>query len=187
MYSEDARAIVELLDSEWVAGGSWNDVPMYHDILPIGYLIYNEKVHKKVFVEGVRFKFVKLDALPSPEEANSVQWKTIDLMNQYGRCKGGTWLEIYCLRKAFLDGKLRKELIIDLASRYGNKATQSVLAKALDLNYILHHPIYPYKLATEYCLTAPMALLRFTTVSPHSIQLKLIPTSSNPSNRVFCT
>ena len=141
MCSESAKAIVDgLLGSEWVLGADYFDVPMYHDISANGYLIYNKHRHEDVQIQGERFNFVKLDALPSPEEANSVEWRTIDLMNHYGRCKYGPWMELYCLRQAFCNGELKEDLMTDLASRYGNKETQTLLAKALDPNYILAVP-----------------------------------------------
>ena len=50
--------------------------------------------------------------------------------------------EIYCLQEVFEKNMLKKGLMIDLASRFGNNHTNRVLQTALDPNYILpeHEP-----------------------------------------------
>ena len=95
------------------------------------YIIYNEKLDHLGFVEDYPFEFIKLDSIPTPEEAKTVEWRTLDLMNHYHYCKRSVDVEIGDLKDTFREGTLDKETMITMTAKYGNKAAKYALAQSL--------------------------------------------------------
>lgn len=133
----DRAAIEKLLGSRWALAGFYSQVPLNHDVYTFAYKIYNETRSENVYIHGSWYRFIKVEAIPSSEEAKSIEWQTANLLNDWQLgLKYGQRELVHGLRKAFKNVKLNKDLMIDLVARYGNDDAKSMMAMAIDPDFI---------------------------------------------------
>jgi len=119
-----------LKQGRFVVGAQWLDLPVRHDILRNDYWIYNEEVELDALLNGASFKFIKLQ-LPDEREAETIEWRVIDLMNNFRQSHTTVQEEISDLAAALRTQKLNQHVMIELARKYGTKETKRVLKLAL--------------------------------------------------------
>ena len=114
-------------------GRRWFSVPILHDILRSDYWIYNEKIEGDYNFNGFWVKFFKFNRLPEKEEVELVEWRVIDLMNNFKYSHTSKEGELMDLVKALGTKKLNLEKFLELAKKYANEETKQMIKLALIL------------------------------------------------------
>lgn len=79
------------------------------------------------------FVFTKFDQLPSALEASSIEWRTLDLLNNFHYSHTPVSDEIHDLRIAFEKKIVNMTLLCGLAERFGNDQAREVIHAALQM------------------------------------------------------
>jgi hypothetical protein len=79
---------------------NWHGTPIFHDILRNELFVYNEKLEGDFELGGLNHKFIKVETLPDEREAKLLEWKVIDLMNNFKYSHTSKWEELQDLVKA---------------------------------------------------------------------------------------
>lgn len=75
----------------------------------------------------VSFVFVKYEQLPTESKVDSLEWRTLDLLNNFHHSHTSKEDEMYDLRTA-IDNKILDLVVLrDLATRFGNHRAWEVL------------------------------------------------------------
>ena|SRR3990167_5102731 len=124
------KLVAEDLDHQpFVWGKQWNGVPICHEIMRNEYWIYtcNNNIKFKTYL-GLNCVFFCLPKLPSEQEANTLEWRTVDLLNslqQYSRMANSDVLRD--LSRALAAKKLNAKLLEQLANAYGTAQTKKLV------------------------------------------------------------
>ena len=82
-------------------------------------------------MSGWLFRFVKLEQLPTSEEAELLEWRTLDLMNNFFYSHTTRTDEIVDLTQAICSNKLDIHVLLNLATRYGTQEAKRTLDEAV--------------------------------------------------------
>lgn len=138
MLPKVPKACVESKVTRYIVGGKFFRVPIHHDILRDDYWIYNEELDGNVQMNGCRLRFVKFEQLPTAEEAQLLEWRTLDLMNNIYYSHTTRADEIWDLKEAFTSKKLDVHVMLELAEKYGNEEARLALREAMELSGVLN-------------------------------------------------
>jgi hypothetical protein len=119
-------------DDRFIVGMKWSLVPVRHDILRNEYWIYNLKFSLTEFQNGVKYVFFKFAVLPSEDEEKTLEWKTLDLLNNIKySSKYSFATAVQNLYSAILRNVLDYELLSTLSNRYGNDLSKNIVRNVL--------------------------------------------------------
>lgn len=126
MLSKRAAAFVDTKVSKHVFGGKFVGLPLSHNVMPTQCWIYNEDFDGMIQYDGCLFRFVKFVTLPTPEEAETLEWRTVDLMNNFGYSNISIDDEIGQLAQALQSQELQLNTMKEFTSKNGNAETKRV-------------------------------------------------------------
>lgn len=132
MLTKSALASVEqVVGPKFIVGGIYAGVPICHDLMRPQYHVYNEALEQTMQLNGWFFEFIKVESLPSEEDAKSLEWRAVDLMNNFKYCKHSVEDEVGDLVRAFRSKALNLDKMKELTSKCGNEDAKQVLEMAL--------------------------------------------------------
>ena len=132
MLGKGPKACVDTKVTHYVVGGRFYDAPIHHDILRQEYWIYNQEIEEIMQMSGWTFRFVKFEKLPTTEETELVEWRTLDLMNNFFYSHTTRMDEISDLVQALCSYKLDIQVMLNLASKYVTAEARRVLDEAME-------------------------------------------------------
>lgn len=111
-------------DQRYIVGKKWNLCPISHDIFRNEYWIYTEHV-----ILGISCLFFKFDPLPTQEESDTLEWKTVDLINHIDKysCRYSHKRTVQDIITAVINNQLQFKVLYNMAYKYGVELTKSIL------------------------------------------------------------
>lgn len=127
-------AISEFLNNQrFVFGKRWGRVPISHDILRNEYWVYNLCFSGEKKIDGRFCIFFIFTNLPNEEEENTLEWKTVDLLNNIS-CYSSHYSfkrTLEELSKSLAQNKFTFGLLTKMAERFGNDSTRFLIDNVL--------------------------------------------------------
>lgn len=114
-------------------GKQWLQVPVRHDILRSDYWIYNRSFSGKQVLLGKTCNFYLHLELPSKEDEGTVEWKTIDLLNNIETysCCYSFQDAVRDVTRAIIEKKLNYDLLTKMVRKFGEDLAKSILGSVL--------------------------------------------------------
>ena len=155
----DTQVIIGYLGTDdFVFGKQWSSVPISHDILRIEQWIYSTyglHTPNKQVLNDRRYVFFKFDIIPDKEERETIEWKTVDLLNNIKTCSG-----VYGYNKTINDvitainrKQLDYKMLTELTYKFGNTFTKNLMNDVLIKGdkVLYNDTIYYYQPNGSYC------------------------------------
>jgi hypothetical protein len=113
----------------FVVGKKWGGVPISHDILKNEYWIYNKQTEGVQEIQGTKCRFFLLSNLPDVEEEKTLEWKTVDLLNNIPQYSNRYSFETTLgdLMAALIRKQLNLQTLVSMARKFGNSSTQRIV------------------------------------------------------------
>jgi hypothetical protein len=106
----------------------WQCLPVHHDILRKETFVYTEHLEGHYNIQGHCFKFIQLPALPTEEEAKLIEWRVVDLMNNFKYSHTPIGDACDDLARAVHEEILDIGILSSMASKYGSEETKQIVS-----------------------------------------------------------
>lgn len=126
IYKQRVRHFLK--DGERFIVANWHKLPIRHDILRNETRVYNEKIEGIYEFQDTYYEFIKVKELPTEEEAKWVEWRVIDLINNFKYSHTPKEDLIVDLNTSISNQRLNLKVLQTMASKYGTEDTQLLIA-----------------------------------------------------------
>ncbi len=131
LIQEYVCKILPSSDTPWLFGGSWNGVPIDHNILRSDYWIYTEEYEADHRVHNTYLKFIKVKKLPTQQDSLLLEWKTIDLLNHLSLSTTSEEDAMTNLVSALQASTLNRATLLEISNNYGSAETNKLVLQAV--------------------------------------------------------